>query len=381
MGDALELAVVAGEASGDAHAGALVRAFAGRLPEARWYGAGGPSLRAAGVEILVPSESLAVVGIGEVLLRLPGLWRALGTLKAALRERRPGALVLVDFPDFNFRLARHAKRLGIPVVYYITPQVWAWRPGRTRFLAANVDLALVLFPFEEEFLKARGVEARFVGHPLVDTARPASSLEEFLTRHGLSPRAPRVALLPGSRPSEVRRNLPALAGAAALLRKTHPEAVPMVPWAHGLPASLRGPFDGGPIRWVEGEYADVLGHAQAAAVASGTATLEAALMGVPQVVVYRVNRLTYQIGRRLVTLPHVALPNVVAGRAAVPELLQGAFTPQAVARALAGFLDSGEQARREAAAMEKEMRKRLGEGGASARAASELQAFLELRRP
>jgi len=381
MAEPLGLAVVAGEASGDAHAAALVTAFATRAPDARWFGAGGPALRKAGVETLVDSEALAVVGIGEVLAHLPDLWRAMGTLKRALRERRPAAVVLVDYPDFNFRLAEYARKLDIPVVYYIPPQVWAWRKGRTRFLSKNVDRALVLFPFEEEFLRSRGVDARFVGHPLVDTARPATALPDFLNRHGLEPATRRVALLPGSRRSEVARNLPALCEAATRLARRNPGTAVFIPWAPGLPDALREPFAKTPVRWVEGEYLDVLGHADAAAVASGTATLETALLGVPQVIVYRVKPLTYWIGRRLVKLPRVGLPNVVAGRDAVPELLQDEFTGEAVAEALGAILDSGGEARSRARELAVEIRKRLGEGGSSARAASELHAFLEGVRP
>jgi len=207
MGNARNMMVVAGEHSGDRHAAALVRAFGQTDATASWFGAGGPSLAGAGAEILVPMERLAVVGIGEVLSRLPSLWRDLGLLKEALKARRPDAVVLVDFPDFNFRLARRARALGIPVVYYITPQVWAWRKGRTRFLRDTVDLCLVIFPFEETFLRDRGVRARFVGHPLAELAGPPSAREAFLARHGLPADRPAVALLPGSRASEVRRNL------------------------------------------------------------------------------------------------------------------------------------------------------------------------------
>lgn len=382
MGERGGLAVVAGEASGDAHAAHLVQAYTALAPGTSWFGAAGPQMREAGVEALVRSESLAVVGIGEVLGHLPDLWRAMGTLKRALRERRPDALVLVDYPDFNFRLARYAHRLGLPVVYYIPPQVWAWRQSRTKFLAENTDLVMTLFPFEEAFLKERGVEAQFVGHPLVDTAKPATPLHEFLARHGLDPAAPRIALLPGSRASEVARNLPPLAEAARLLARRRPDAALFVPWAEGLPAALRAPFEGAPVRWVEGEYRDVLGHASAAAVASGTATLEAALMGVPQVVVYRVKPMTYRIGRMLVKVERVGLPNVVAERLAVPELIQDAFTGEAVAQALGAILDAGEGARESAAALAGETRRRLGEGGSSARAARELERFLGgVRRP
>jgi lipid-A-disaccharide synthase len=376
MAETFEMAIVAGEASGDAHAGGLVRAFGALQPGARWFGAGGGVCRAAGVEILVPSDRLAVVGIGEVLSRLPDLWRGLATIKRALRRRRPRAVVLVDFPDFNFRVARFAHKLGIKVVYYITPQVWAWRPNRTRFMAKNVDRALVLFPFEEPFLKERGVDALFVGHPLVDTAKPATELARFLGRHSLRPETPRVALLPGSRASEVARNLPVLAAAAAKLATRFPDAAMMTPWAQGLPSTLQRLAAGSPIKFIEGEYGDVLGHAQAAAVASGTASLEAALMGVPEVVIYKVNGLTYAIGKRLVTAPYVALPNVVVGRQAVPELIQEDFTPDAVAKALEGFLVDGEASQHKGAELAIEIRNRLGEGNAYARAANALSEFI-----
>lgn len=376
------LMVVAGEHSGDRHASALVRAFAARQPGVRWFGAGGPELAAAGVEVLVPLERLAVVGIGEVLGRLPVLLREFRRLKRALRERRPRALVLVDFPDFNFRLARYARSLGVPVVYYIPPQVWAWRKGRTRFLRDYTDLCLVIFPFEEDFLRERGVRVRFVGHPLTGQTAPPSSREAFLARHGFPAGVPRLALLPGSRSSEVERTLPVLREAARLLKGRVPGGLFIVPWAPGLPEVLWERHGGEPLLRVHGEYLDVLGHADAAAVASGTATLEAALLGVPQVIVYRVSPLTYLLGRTLVRLPRVGLPNVVLGRDAVPELLQGACTGPRVARALEGILAGGIQAREEAEELGREVRTKLGEGLASARAADELKGFLEgVRRP
>jgi lipid-A-disaccharide synthase len=376
MGRAYRLAIVAGEHSGDAHGGNLVRAFRELAPGSSWFGAGGPVLADAGAEILVPMEKLAVVGISEVLAHLPDLWREMGRLKAALAERRPDALVLVDFPDFNFRLARYAKGLGIPVVYYITPQVWAWRQGRTEFLKRFVDRALVILPFEEAFLRERGVDAVFVGHPLVDTAQADGPLEAFLARHGLEASTPRVALLPGSRASEVKRNLPALAGAARLLATRRPAPAVFVPWAEGLPDALRGLFRDAPVRWVSGEYHDVLGYADAAAVASGTATLEAALMGVPQVIVYRLKALSYAIGKRLVKLERVGLPNVVLGEAAVPELIQGDFTAERVAAALSALL-ADPASRGRAQALAGRLQTALGRGHASARAASELLRLLE----
>ncbi len=380
MASDLTLAVVAGEHSGDTHGGNLVRAFNQLWPSTRWFGAGGRTLASAGVEVLVPMEKLAVVGIGEVVSHLPDLWREMGRLKKALAERKPYAVVLVDFPDFNFRLARTAHDLGIPVVYYITPQVWAWRQGRTEFLKRYVDRALVIFPFEKTFLEERGVEARFVGHPLVDTAKTDSKLGEFLERNGLSPDRKRLALLPGSRSSEVKRNLPPLMDAARRLTAAHDDLDVVIPWAEGLPDALRRAFDAPRVHWLAGQYRDVLGHAHAAAVASGTATLEAALMGVPQIIVYRVKALTYAIGSRLVKLDFVGLPNVVLGREAVPEFIQSDFSGDRIARALEALLVDSDGGKRRAEAIAGEIKNKLGEGNASARAAQELLVFLRERQ-
>jgi lipid-A-disaccharide synthase len=376
----LTLAIVAGEHSGDAHGGNLVKAFDKLQPAARWFGAGGATLASAGVELLVPMNKLAVVGIGEVISHLPDLWREMAKLKRALADRRPDAIVLVDFPDFNFRLARTAHGMGIPVVYYITPQVWAWRQKRTEFLKRYVDRALVIFPFEKTFLEERGVEARFVGHPLVDTARIDSALAAFLERNGLSSRNRRLALLPGSRTSEVKRNLPPLMDAAGRLTAAHDDIDVLIPWADGLPEDMRRAFDAPRIHWIKGEYLDVLGHAHAAATASGTATLEAAIMGIPQIIVYRVKAVTYAIGRRLVKLPWVGLPNVVLGRMAIQEFIQGDFTGARVAAALDAMLTDSDGSRRRAQAIAGEIRNKLGEGNASARAAQELLIFLKERQ-
>ncbi len=380
MASDLTLAVVAGEHSGDTHGGNLVKAFDRLRPSTRWFGAGGETLSSAGVEILVPMEKLAVVGIGEVVSHLPDLWREMGRLKGALAERRPDAVVLVDFPDFNFRLARTAHDMGIPVVYYITPQVWAWRQRRTEFLKRYVDRALVIFPFEKTFLEERGVEARFVGHPLVDTAKTDSPLEAYLGRNGLSPNNKRLALLPGSRSSEVKRNLPPLMDAARRLTSARDDLDVVIPWAGGLPDALRRAFDAPRVHWLAGQYRDVLGHAHAAAVASGTATLEAALMGIPQIIVYRVKALTYAIGRRLVKLDYVGLPNVVLGREAVHEFIQADFSAHRIADALGTLLVDCDGEKRRAEAIAGEIKNKLGEGNASARAAQELLVFLKERQ-
>jgi len=373
------IAIVAGEPSGDRHAANVVRAFGGICPEAAWFGAGGPDLRAAGAEILVPMERLAVVGIGEVLAHLPDLFGAMKTLRRALEERRPDALVLVDFPDFNFRLARHASKLQIPILYYITPQVWAWRQSRTAFLRDRISRALVIFPFEETFMRERGVDAEFVGHPLVEDLPQACSRDAFCERNALDPAGLLVGLLPGSRNSEVRRILPPLAGAAGLLSKERSDLTFLLPWAANLKPSLRDLAGSHPVRFVEGQYHDLLGNVDAAAVASGTATLESALLGVPMVAVYRLNPVTYAIGKRLVHLPRVALPNVVLESSEVPELIQGDCTPRSIAAALRPLLADPAAARAESADLASNLREKLGGGSASHKAAERICAFLESR--
>lgn len=380
MAATYKLAIVAGEHSGDTHGGNLCQAFNKTCPGTTWFGAGGPVLTSAGVEIVVPMEKLSVVGIGEVVSRLPDLWRGMGMLKKELKERRPDALLLVDFPDFNFRLARFAHRLGIPVVYYITPQVWAWRRGRTKLLQKFVDRAMVIFPFEEVFLKEHGVKAVFVGHPLVDTAKATSSLDAFLGRHSLDAEKKRIALLPGSRNSEMDRILPTMLKAAELLAADRNDLVFLVPLAGGIEESVRERYAHPLVHWISGEYHDVLGHADAAVVASGTATLEAALMGVPSVIVYKINPVTYAVGKCLVKLPHVGLPNVLLGREAIVELIQGDFTADNTAEKISRLVNSNEEARLKARNTAADVRKRLGEGNASVRAAEALLDFLEKRR-
>jgi len=371
------LCIVAGEHSGDAHAGHLVQAFRKLEPESRWFGAGGGVMEESGVELLVPMERLSVVGIGEVLVRLPGLVRSMALLKEAVRTRKPDALVLVDLPDFNFRLGRFAHGIGVPVIYYITPQVWAWRPGRTRFLRECVEKALVILPFEEAFLRARGVDAVFVGHPLSEHPPVPCDRAEFCARHGFDPDQPIVGLLPGSRSSEIRRILPLLIGVADHLSGYFPNANFAVPWAPALPEELTGPFRGSRVRFLSHQYHDLLGNSDAAAVASGTATLEATLLEVPHVVVYRLQRLTYAIGRRLVKVPHVSLPNVILGESRVPEFIQDDFTAESVGNALRDLLRSPVESRANAAHLGEAIRRRLGDGGASRRAAEALRSCLE----
>jgi len=293
------------------------------------------------------ASEVAVVGFVEVVRHLPTIRRAMARLESAVRDERPDVLVPVDFPDFNLRLAARVKPAGVPVVYYVSPQVWAWRRGRVRTMRDLVRRMLVLFPFESAFYEAEGVPATFVGHPAA-ASRTRASRGDLLPRIGLDPLHPVVALLPGSRVGEAGRLFPILLDAAQALRRTHPTVQFVVPKARTIPdgflqgIAARAGTSGPAI--CEGVYPAILEVADAGAVASGTATLDAALAGLPFVAVYRMQLLSYLIAKALVRVDHVALPNLVAGARIVPELVQRACTPAAIADQLARFLDEPSQA-------------------------------------
>jgi lipid-A-disaccharide synthase len=327
-------------------------------------------MAAAGVRLLYRAERVTVVGGTEVLGRLPALWRAFRALRGQLREQRPGVLVLIDFPEFNMRLARTARRLGVPVVYFIAPQVWAWRRSRVRAMARDVSRVLAIFPFEVGFYQEAGVPVEFVGHPLLDIM-PA--IDRDAARAGLAGEGETlVGLLPGSRDAEVRRHLPVLLGAAARIVDRRPRtrlALPVAPTiaAAAVEAAVRAA--GLPVKVLPGEAYRVMAAADLLLVASGTATLEAACYGTPMVVLYRLSSVSYALARALVRgVSHISLPNIVAGRAVVPELIQGRATSDGVAVA-ALLLLGDEVARAAQRAALLEVRARLGEAGAGLRAA------------
>lgn len=334
--------VSAGEASGDLYGSLLIEALGKRLGGAEFFGCGGDRMRAAGCQTLVDARELAMVGIVEVLPGLPKAWRALQLLKNSAKKEPPALAILVDFPDFNLRLAKALKRLGTPVVYFVAPQVWAWRPGRLKTLRRNVDRLLCIFPFEEEFFTAGGVEAEFVGHPLVTRVAPSLSADDFRARFGLPKATPLVALLPGSRRREIELNLPPLIETARILAAGK-EYCFVVPAASTVGAEwIRGQVreSGLAFHVVEGHTYDVVGHSKAAVVASGTATIETALLGTPMVVVYRVSRATWLLGSDLVHTPFYSMVNIVAGQRIVPEFIQDDFKPEAVARDARLLLES-----------------------------------------
>lgn len=369
-----------GEASGDLYAGALTRALQTQGP-VEVFGFGGDQLRAAGATLTGDFRGFSVTGITEALAVVRRSWAMLGTLTAAARDQRPDVFVAIDFPDFNFRLLPRIKALGIPIVYYISPQLWAWRAGRMKTLKQYVDHMLVIFPFEEAIYREAGIPVTFVGHPLIDLALPRRSRDETCRAAGLDPARPVVALLPGSRTNELHLLTPVLVEAARQLVRRLPGVQFLVARAPSLDDVLFSTLDGlraegVPIGVLPDAADDVLAAADVVITASGTATVQTALHGKPMVIVYRVSPLTYAIGRRIVKLPHYGMVNLVSGRQIVTELIQEACTPERVREETFALLTDHARA----ATMRKDLAevvRRLGGPGASQRAA---QAVLETAR-
>lgn len=366
-----------GEASGDVYAAELLRELRAVGDEVECFGLGGERLLRAGGEILVSLEEISVIGLVEVLGKLPALHRAKRKLVAAARDRRPHAAVLIDFSGFNLRLAKSLRRLGIPVVYYVSPQVWAWRRRRVKTIRNVVQKMLVILPFEEDFYRDEGVPVRFVGHPLVDLVHSREDRRSFCKRAGLEPERPWVAVLPGSRRREIELHLPILARAMAKISEKRPDLQFVILRAPTVDApeiaSGLGPW-AERVRVVDGSAREGLTYAAVAVVASGTATVEAALTGTPMVVVYRVGELSYRIGRPFVRVPHYAMVNLIAGKKIVPELIQSSMTDERVASETLHLIDDGGAAEAMRQGLE-EVKKRLGGGGASRRAAEEVMSI------
>ena len=371
----------AGEASGDLHGATMCRALRALDPSLRLIGMGGPRMAAAGVEILVDPTAHAAMGTSEAVSRLPGLYRAYKLLVRRLREARPTAMVLIDFPEFNLRLAKQARRAGIPVVYFIPPQLWAWRRGRIRQMARRVTRVLAAFPFEKNLYEEAGIPVEFVGHPLLDVV--PSDLDRLRARERLRVGEGQtlVGLLPGSRRQEIERLLPPMLDAAARLSRTDGRRCFVLGLAASVDRGLvaghlrRASETGGPlVEMVEGLTYEVMAASDALLIASGTATLEAALLGAPMVVCYRVSRLSEAVARLLKRTAWISLPNIVAGRGAVPEILQDKVTGARLAREAERLLVDPEAATAQRAAF-KEVRSRLGQPGVGARAA---QAVLRI---
>ncbi|BDG06045.1 lipid-A-disaccharide synthase [Anaeromyxobacter oryzae] len=369
-----EILIVAGEASADLHAARALDELRRMRPDLRAFGVGGPKLRAMGLEVLAPAEDISVMGLVEVLPRIPRILGILRALARAAAERRPRAALLVDLPDFNLRLAARLKKLGIPVVYYVSPTIWAWRQGRARKIAKVVDRMLCILPFEERFYEGTGVSARFVGHPFAEKP-PPSAPDAYRVELGLARARTTIALVPGSRRSELQRLLPPMLDAAERLKAAHPDAQFVVPVAPTLARAALEPYlaqhAGLEVTLVDGHTEEVVGASDAALVKSGTSTLETALMLRPMVVVYKLSWLSYLVGRLLVRIAHFALVNILAGRGLVPELLQGEANPERMAAEIERLL--GDRTARESQlAGLREVRASLGEPGAARRVAEEV---------
>lgn len=365
-----------GEPSGDLYAGALAVEIRRRQPDAAIFGLGGQRLMAGGGELLADYRGISVTGIFEAIRVLPRSLAAFNRLVEAARIEKPNALVLIDFPDFNFRLAAAIKKLGVPIIYYISPQLWAWRQGRMKVMKRLIDRVLVIFPFEEKIYRDAGVPVQFVGHPLVDLARAQEPRDSFLAELGLDGTRPIVALLPGSRPNEVERLLPVIAEAAAMISRQIPQAQFVIARAPSLDDRVfsGAKWNGIPRVEVLARTDDVLAISDVAITASGTATVQAALHGRPMVVVYRLSPLTYKLGRRFLLVENVAMVNLIAGRRIVPELIQENCTPANIAAETLSLLTNRQLAddtRRGLA----DVRAKLGGPGASGRAA---EAVLEV---
>ena len=369
----MRVMISCGEPSGDLYAGALAAELRSRVPSIEIVGLGGPRLQAAGATLSGHFTGLTVTGLTEVVAVLPRSWRMYRRLVSDARARRPDVFVAIDFSGFNFRLMAALRRLAIPVVYYVSPQVWAWRSHRIQTMKRLVDKVLVIFPFEAPVYERAGVPVQFVGHPLVDLVRPEQPRTPFLSGLGLRPDARTVALLPGSRPNELQRIATTMAESAAIIRARVSGVQFVVARAPNLSDLLFAPFPPD-FAIVEGKTDDVLAASDVVITASGTATVQAALHGKPMVVVYRVSPLTYRLGKPFVKLDTYAMVNLVAGRRIVPELIQMDFTAERVAHEAIALLTDADRHARTRDAL-RDVCQRLGTPGASGRAAD---AILEV---
>jgi lipid-A-disaccharide synthase len=332
--------IVAGEASGDMYGAEVALSLFRVFPGCRIFGLGGQRMLEAGVRLEGDIRHTAVVGPFEVISHLGALYKVFHRLANAIDADPPAAAILIDFPDFNLRLAKRLKRVNVPVIYYISPQIWAWREGRVHQIRRLVDKMLVIFPFEEEIYKKAGVDAEFVGHPLIDMVRPTKTREEFCASHKLEVKRPILALLPGSRTKEIRYILPTLCKAADLIAANKPETQFVLPIAPNLDRALvERIIQDRNIKIVSNETYNAVRYARAAIVASGTATLETALLGTPEVIVYRISGPTWFLGKFLLKVRLFGIVNIILGEEVVPELFQEKFTPELVSKAALRLMD------------------------------------------
>ena len=363
--------IVAGEASGDLHGANLVRAMNKLAPGLSFIGIGGPRMREAGVDTLVDASEMAVVGLIEVIAHFDVISSAYLTLKKIMSASPPDLVILIDYPDFNLRIAALAKKAAVPVLYYISPQVWAWRVGRVKKIGRVIDRMAVVFPFEVPFYEKKGVPVTFVGHPLVDSVSPSMSRNEARQQFGLDDRCRTIGLFPGSRHGEIKRLLPTILAAAQLLNERFDDLQFILPLASSLTLADINPYldsSGLSVTVIEGKGYDVMQVCDAIITVSGTVTLEIALMAIPMVIIYRVSPLTYAIGVRLIKVDHIGLCNIVAGERIVRELLQHDAEPVHIADEIEHILTDPDY---DAAIRSKlaTVRDKLGSGGGSTRVA------------
>jgi lipid-A-disaccharide synthase len=378
----IPLLLSAGEASGDMYAARLATALKQRM-DVSIFGMGGPQMRAAGVDIVTDYSEVSVVGITEVLKRLPSLIRAMRHLVGEAERRKPPLAILTDFPGFHLRLARKLRRRGIRNVYYICPQFWAWRPWRVNLVRRRFAKALCIFPFEEKFYSDAGVPVKFIGHPLVGNVKATLTREFICRKYGLEQGARIITILPGSRRGEIAHHLPILVEALGEIRRNLPQPPEVLlavapgleaqPLAAAFPAEWR-------VKWIEADTYNALAAADLAIVSSGTATVETALLGKPMIVIYRLSPLTARLAKPLVRTKFFSMVNLIAGRAVVPELIQDDFTPQRVAAEAVALLSATEEAKARVAEMIRglqEVQTLLGPPGAVDRAADEIVRLLQ----
>jgi lipid-A-disaccharide synthase len=373
-----KIMIMSGEASGDLHGANLAREIRKQDPTIALYGVGSVRMREAGVQMLADASEISVVGITEVLTHIGAIRRVYVMLKKFLRQERPDLLILIDFPDFNILLGKVAKKLGIHILYYISPQVWAWRKGRIKTIAGLVKAVIVVFPFEVLLYEKEGIEVRFVGHPLMDVVKSDLTQEQARNELGIDAVRRTVALLPGSRKSEIIHLLPDMLSAARILYYRFPDLQFILPIAPTLDREFVLAFTDQtsvPVRIVDGRVYDVLKASDTALVASGTATLETGLMGIPMVIMYRVSPLSYFIGKHFINVDHIGLVNIVAGKRIVPELIQDEVTPVNMADAMTSILTDHVYYNQVCADLA-EVKARLGEPGASRRAALVVRELL-----
>lgn len=363
--------IVAGEASGDMYGATLANEMRALAPQTRFFGMGGDCMRKAGVETLVDANVMAVMGIVEVVGHLPVIVKGFNILKRRLLNAPPKIMILIDYPDFNLRLAKVAKKAGVKVLYFISPQVWAWRSGRVTGIGRVVDMMAVLFPFEVPFYQKAGIPVSFVGHPLLDMVRPSMGRDEALTSFGLDPKRRCVGLFPGSRKSVIRKLLPVILQSAELLHSRMPDLQFVLPLASSLRAEDLAPYLAESklqVKVISERNHDVMIASDAAISVSGTVIMELALVGTPAVLIYKVSPLTYQIGKRVINVPHIGICNIVAEKRLVKELIQHEAEPVAIAAEIDAILNDPRHAQqmREGFAA---VREKLGNGGALGRVA------------